>query len=38
MGNAHPLVKEKATGVLATNAEHGVARYLQSIRALRNLR
>ncbi|MDF2664073.1 MAG: phosphatase [Paenibacillus sp.] len=30
MGNAHPLVKEKATGVLATNAEHGVARYLQS--------
>lgn len=38
MGNAHPLVKEKATGVLATNSEHGVARYLQSIRALRNLR
>lgn len=32
MGNAHPLVKEKATGVLATNAEHGVARYLQSLR------
>ncbi|RKN85503.1 HAD-IIB family hydrolase [Paenibacillus ginsengarvi] len=31
MGNAHPLLKEKATGVLATNAEHGVARYLQTI-------
>ncbi|MDF2717902.1 MAG: phosphatase [Paenibacillus sp.] len=31
MGNAHPLVKEKATGVLATNAEHGVARYLQML-------
>lgn len=30
MGNAHPLVKEKATGVLATNAEHGVARFLQA--------
>lgn len=31
MGNAHPLLKEKATGVLATNVEHGVARYLQTI-------
>lgn len=31
MGNAHPLVKEKATGVLATNAEHGVARFLRTI-------
>jgi Cof subfamily protein (haloacid dehalogenase superfamily) len=37
MGNAHPLVKEKATGVLATNAEHGVARYLQSLGTPRNL-
>ncbi|GAA3401648.1 HAD-IIB family hydrolase [Paenibacillus hodogayensis] len=31
MGNAHPIVRERATGVLATNAEDGVARYLQTI-------
>lgn len=31
MGNAHPLVKERATAVLATNVEHGVARYLRSL-------
>ncbi|WP_442951649.1 HAD hydrolase family protein [Paenibacillus sp. GYB003] len=31
MGNANPLVKRQATGVLATNAEHGVARFLQSL-------
>ncbi|TMV48275.1 HAD family hydrolase [Paenibacillus mesophilus] len=31
MGNAHPLLKEKATGVLATNADNGVARYLRTI-------
>lgn len=33
MGNAHPLVKEKASGVLATNGEHGVALYLESLLA-----
>lgn len=33
MGNAHPLVKEKATGVLATNGQDGVALFLQSLAA-----
>jgi len=31
MGNAHPLLIEKATARLATNVEHGVARYLQTL-------
>jgi len=31
VANAHELVKEAATGVILSNAEHGVARYLHSL-------
>ncbi|MDF2723437.1 MAG: phosphatase, partial [Paenibacillus sp.] len=37
MGNAHLLVKQQATAVLATNGEDGVARYLRSKLALRSV-